>query len=90
MSDYVANMKSIFKLADKDESGTLERHEFMNILKSVDIDISPFEMEILLSEIDSNNNGLIDFEEFIPVCAELLQVSLVYCSQYFVKKKWFI
>ena len=71
---YVDHLKNIFNLADKDGSGSLHQTEFIEVLRSIDIDISTFELEILLSEIDANGNGLIDFEEFIPVCAELLQV----------------
>jgi Ca2+-binding EF-hand superfamily protein len=72
--DNLAHISSLFKIADVDKTGSLTRDEFVNVLKSLELNVSNLELDILLSEIDSNNNGLIDFDEFLPVCTELLKV----------------
>ena len=77
METLVHHLESIFQLADKEKNGKLSYGEFREVLKWLDMDVSQFELEVLLSESDANGDGSIDFSEFIPIIAELLQVLLV-------------
>ena len=69
-----AHILKIFKAADTNQSGSLSHFEIRNLFESLEINLSSFELSVLISEADVNNDGLIDYEEFVPVCADLLRV----------------
>jgi Ca2+-binding EF-hand superfamily protein len=58
-------LKTQFRLIDVDDSGTIDRKEFMSYLN---INSTPF-TDALCQMYDADNNGVIDFEEFI--CAQI-------------------
>lgn len=66
-------LKSIFLAADRDGSGTLNVSEITDVFAALDISVSPFQLAVLVSEMDENDDGVIEYEEFIPICAELLR-----------------
>ena len=37
------------------------------------IGISPQELRFVISEADENENGLVDYEEFVPLAVDLIQ-----------------
>jgi len=67
------NLRSIFAAADKDGSGTLERDEYMELLKSPfhkekiqDISRMPVQdLAMMFEWLDVDGNGEIDFKEFL-------------------------
>eukprot|EP00742_Colponemidia_sp_Colp-10_P000665 GILJ01000724.1.p1 GENE.GILJ01000724.1~~GILJ01000724.1.p1 ORF type:complete len:441 (+),score=78.51 GILJ01000724.1:39-1361(+) len=65
-------LQNVFKSADKDNSGFLSREEFRECMNNADLGFTRKEINILLSEIDENQDGLISYEEFIPICLEVL------------------
>lgn len=69
-----SHLLNIFQLADHDNSGNLSYDELEVVFQSVNIHMSHFQLQVLLSEMDANNDGSVSYEEFIPPCADLLQV----------------
>jgi len=54
-----------FQHFDTDNSGGLDLQEFKNLLISQgNSNLSDFDIEILLEDVDLNNDGVVDFEEF--------------------------
>lgn len=49
---------------DKDGSGKIEANEIRKVISGFDASISDKEIDELISELDKNNDGLIDFSEF--------------------------
>ncbi|CAK4906253.1 unnamed protein product [Aphanomyces euteiches] len=58
---------SLFESADEDKSGTIDEREFRNLLTRLDIHISDEEADKLVIEVDTNNNGLIEWDEFVTM-----------------------
>jgi Ca2+-binding EF-hand superfamily protein len=75
VEQYSAHLETFFKLADSNGSGLLERAEFESLLMTLDINISPFQLECIMSEMDLNHDNKISYREFIPIAADLLAVS---------------
>ena len=74
IGDFNAHLTSIFELADTDNTGFLPVDEVENILNSLEVDITSFQLECLFTEIKISSDGKIHYAEFIPVCADLLEV----------------
>lgn len=64
---------SVFKLSDPSNLGTVDIHEFEAILGSLDIEISSFQMSVLLSEAMLDSSGLVRYDATIPVLVDLLR-----------------
>jgi len=65
-------LKGAFKKADKDESGYLDRKEFKVCLKSSGLGFTKKEINCMMSEVDLDGDGKITYEEFVPLCFEML------------------
>eukprot|EP01038_Epipyxis_sp_PR26KG_P005066 gene5066-7070_t len=70
ISSLLINM---FKEADVDDSGSLTFDEFQSLMEKVELGISPQELRFVISEADENDNGLVDYNEFVPLAIDLIQ-----------------
>ena len=66
-----------FDAVDKDQSGTLERDELMEVLKNVAFDMNmkmPTERDIdaVLKIVDDDGNGVVDRDEFYDLINKVL------------------
>lgn len=66
--DKVPAMRKMFSLIDRDGSGMISKDELKDLLYSQGYYPSETELETMMGEIDSDNNGQIDFEEFVSYC----------------------
>jgi len=64
------DLQDAFDLFDEDKSGSITSDELYNLLRSLGQAVTPAEAERLLLEMDTGNDGTVDFEEFIAVMAE--------------------
>ena len=48
------------------------RKEFSRCLKSAELGLTRKEINLLLCEVDENGDGLISYEEFVPLCFNIL------------------
>lgn len=67
--EEIQNLKDIFDLFDKDQSGKIEAGDLENILTSLKRD--PEEAKQMLEEIDPNHDGEITFQEFIQLMSKI-------------------
>ena len=65
-------LAEVFASADADGSGTLDREEFAQCLRDVQVDLTEEEINFLLASVDENDDGVIDFQEFQPLAFNLL------------------
>ena len=65
-------MFSVFNAADTDGSGALDRKEFARCLKSAELGLTRKEINLLLSEVDADGDGMVTYEEFVPLCFNIL------------------
>jgi Ca2+-binding EF-hand superfamily protein len=63
----------MFELADKDKSGKLDYQEFYDAFRTLSYGLSENDIKTLIALADENDDGLIDWEEFIPVGIESIQ-----------------
>jgi len=65
-----AFLEQLFHEADADGSGSLDRVEFKNVLKNVELNLSDQEVKRVLAEADMDGNGTISYEEFLPLAVD--------------------
>ena len=67
-----ATLFEVFKNADKDASGYLDGNEFSACLDDSKLGFSADEIGYLMDSIDTDQDRRIYFEEFVPLCYDLL------------------
>jgi Ca2+-binding EF-hand superfamily protein len=72
-TNYEASLKSVLRLEDTDSTGMIDHIVFEKLLRNLHLDISDFQVEIIMSELSMSSSGQIDYHEFIPVCVSLLR-----------------
>lgn len=71
-AELEALMLKVFKKADADGSGQLNRHEFKDALKAAELGLTRKDINLVLTHVDVDQDGLVSYEEFIPVCFQVL------------------
>jgi calcium-binding protein CML len=76
--DQLKQLRDIFRRFDMDGDGSLTQLELAALLRSIGLKPTGDELHALLSSMDSNNNGAIEFEELAAAIAPMMtQQSLV-------------
>jgi Ca2+-binding EF-hand superfamily protein len=58
-------LREAFDYNDRDADGRIQVGEFAEMLDELEADMSPKEIEVGFQDIDTNDDGLIDFGEFV-------------------------
>ena len=58
-------LREAFDYNDRDGDGRIQLDEFSAMLDELDAEMSRQEIEIGFKDIDTNDDGLIDFDEFV-------------------------
>merc|ERR1712137_855908 len=66
-SDEVAEMKEAFDLFDNDGSGAISVNELTSAMKSLGFDVKHAVVYNMVSDLDSDGSGEIEFDEFLEV-----------------------
>ena len=69
-SEVINKMRSIFNKYDKDGSGYLSQGELQRFFKSMETYFTKSELSEAMYIIDTNNDGKVNFEEFIRFVLE--------------------
>ncbi|XP_020205845.2 calcium-dependent protein kinase 11 [Cajanus cajan] len=87
--EEIGGLKELFKMIDKDNSGTITFEELQEGLKSVGCDLMESEIKSLMDAADIDNNGTIDYGEFLAATLHLNKMerenNLVAAFAYFDK-----
>ncbi|KAK3936687.1 hypothetical protein QBC46DRAFT_394370 [Diplogelasinospora grovesii] len=62
--------KEVFDIFDKDGTGDITAEELGNVMKELGLNPSDAELQDLISEVDVNNDGVINFEEFLHLMSQ--------------------
>ncbi|KAF3453740.1 hypothetical protein FNV43_RR04181 [Rhamnella rubrinervis] len=65
-------LRQIFATFDKNSDGFITKQELRESLKNIRIFMTDTEVEEMVLKVDSNGDGLIDFEEFCLLCEALI------------------
>lgn len=63
--DEQVEAREIFDHFDRDRSGRMDVQEFVSLMKALDALGDPEELAAGLGAVDTDNDGRIDFEEFL-------------------------
>ncbi|KAF4677282.1 Calcium binding protein [Perkinsus chesapeaki] len=63
----LAEFREVFRLLDTDGSGSISANELKGLLDSIGMSLSMDELEELVTEIDKDCSGAIEFDEFTSV-----------------------
>ena len=53
-------------------NGVLDKREFKTLLQNANLGLTKKQIKLLYSQADMNEDGLIQYREFIPACIELI------------------
>eukprot|EP00163_Fabomonas_tropica_P026427 TRINITY_DN4849_c0_g1_i1.p1 TRINITY_DN4849_c0_g1~~TRINITY_DN4849_c0_g1_i1.p1 ORF type:complete len:441 (+),score=141.17 TRINITY_DN4849_c0_g1_i1:94-1323(+) len=67
-----STLSPFFHKYDRDGNGVIDEHELRSLLNDLNENLSPKEFERLMAEMDTNNSGGIDFDEFCVAMAKLI------------------
>jgi Ca2+-binding EF-hand superfamily protein len=65
-------LTDVFKKADKNGDGSLDRNEFRACLKDANLGFTRKEINLMLTEVDTDGDGRVTYDEFIPLCLHIL------------------
>lgn len=63
--ERVEEIREIFVHFDKNGDGVIQKSEFAKLLEALGAEMSADEIDAGLRALDENQNGLIDFDEFL-------------------------
>jgi calmodulin len=64
-AEQLEELRETFEYNDRDEDGRIEPEEFVQMLDELGAEMSEQEAKIGFRDIDKNDDGLIDFDEFV-------------------------
>ena len=71
-----ATMFNLFQKADADGDGFLNRDEFRSCINDASLGLTRREVNLLMAEADEDEDGKVSYEEFVPLCFDLLLKNL--------------
>ena len=57
-------IKQAFNMFDEDHSGEIDKNEFRALIKSIGLKMTEKEIDDMIADMDKDENGAVDFEEF--------------------------
>ena len=66
-TQQVEQLKIAFNLFDKDHNGAIDLSELQTVLKTLGQNLPKEEVEEMMSSVDMNNDGEVDFDEFVTM-----------------------
>lgn len=80
--EQIAELREIFRTFDRNNDGSLTQLELSSLLRSLGLKPSAEQLESFIQRADTNNNGLVEFSEFIALVApELLPAKSPYTEE---------
>eukprot|EP01122_Echinamoeba_exundans_P006050 TRINITY_DN1631_c0_g1_i1.p1 TRINITY_DN1631_c0_g1~~TRINITY_DN1631_c0_g1_i1.p1 ORF type:complete len:150 (+),score=55.97 TRINITY_DN1631_c0_g1_i1:33-482(+) len=71
--EAIAEFKEAFSLFDKDGDGTITVKELGTVMRSLGQNPTEAELQQMIREVDTDNNGEIDFPEFLSMMAKQMK-----------------
>ena len=73
--DLEEYFKGLFSIADANGDGVLQPDELKKLLGLCGFKLSAEEIAQFVSEADTNHDGVIEYDEFVPVATKMLQAT---------------
>ena len=72
--ELVETLTQLFLRGDADGNGVLDPREFKKLMQSADLGLSQKEVKLLYTQADINQDGCVEYREFIPAAVSLIGV----------------
>ncbi|XP_050296365.1 neo-calmodulin-like [Anthonomus grandis grandis] len=72
-AEHLEEIREVFKIFDKDDDGTISTKELGTVMKALGQNPTEAELLDIITEVDKDGNGLIDFEEFTDVMKNIIK-----------------
>ncbi|KAK7360889.1 hypothetical protein VNO77_02906 [Canavalia gladiata] len=80
--EQIAELREIFRSFDRNNDGSLTQLELSSLLRSLGLKPTVEQLESFIHKADRNNNGLVEFSEFVALVApELLPAKSPYTEE---------
>lgn len=66
-----AMLHQLFDNADEEKKGYLDRQQFGKVLRDSNFGFTRREINVLMNQVDENEDGVIEFKEFVPLAFDL-------------------
>ncbi|XP_010540753.1 PREDICTED: probable calcium-binding protein CML17 [Tarenaya hassleriana] len=77
--EQISELREIFRSFDRNNDGSLTQLELGSLLRALGLKPSPEQLEKLIQKADTNNNGLVEFSEFVAlVSPKILSATMPY------------
>ncbi|KAJ6760124.1 hypothetical protein OIU79_025067 [Salix purpurea] len=73
--EQIAEFKEAFSLFDKDGDGCITTKELGTVMRSLGQNPTEAELQDMINEVDADQNGTIDFPEFLNLMARKMKKS---------------
>ena len=73
--DMINEFKEVFNFFDKDKDGYITAKELGDLIRNLGQNPTEAEIQNMINEVDINNNGAIDFKEFLDIMLKKLKDS---------------
>ncbi|KAJ7534820.1 hypothetical protein O6H91_12G005700 [Diphasiastrum complanatum] len=77
----LTELRDVFVQFDKDGDGSITALEMGSLFRSLGLTPSEEQLEAVIRKVDSNNNGLIEFSEFVSLIAPELANQVIYSHE---------
>ena len=71
--DMINEFKEVFNIFDKDKDGYITAKELGDLIRNLGQNPTEAEIQNMINEVDINNNGAIDFKEFLDIMLKKLK-----------------
>ena len=68
--DFFQSLKEAFKIFDKNKNGYIEAKELKSVTTTLGSMLTEEEFDTFWAEADVNNDGKLDYEEFIKIMSQ--------------------
>jgi Ca2+-binding EF-hand superfamily protein len=68
--EQLDELREAFDYNDRDSDGRISLNEFVDMLDELEAEMSSEDAQVGFQDIDTNDDGLIDFEEFVAWWSE--------------------
>ncbi|KAF1345104.1 putative calmodulin [Delphinella strobiligena] len=73
--EQMKELKEVFRLFDKDGDGSISVEELGEVMRSLGLNPSNEDLQDIVAEIDVDNNGVIEFDEFFAIMSRKVKTS---------------
>eukprot|EP00607_Mallomonas_marina_P005871 CAMPEP_0182439338 /NCGR_PEP_ID=MMETSP1167-20130531/86376_1 /TAXON_ID=2988 /ORGANISM="Mallomonas Sp, Strain CCMP3275" /LENGTH=735 /DNA_ID=CAMNT_0024633015 /DNA_START=2016 /DNA_END=4220 /DNA_ORIENTATION=- len=70
--DLQEMLSRIFRAADTSNSGYLNLEQIRLVFDSLDIGLTAYQVSVVSSELDLDDDGMIAYNEFVPMCVDII------------------